>query len=41
MSYTNNGVTYADAIQIALKKQKCVAKKIFNYGQTEMDFNSK
>jgi len=41
MKLENNGVTYADAIQIALKKKKCVGKIIFNYGQAAMDFNSK
>ena len=38
MSYKNNGVTYADAITFALEKQKCVGKKIFNYGQTAIPF---
>lgn len=39
MNLENNGIKYKDAIQMALEKPKKGGKKIFNCGQTAIDFN--
>lgn len=39
MNLENNGIKYKDAIQMALKKPKKGGKKIFNCGQTAIDFD--
>ncbi|HPN19502.1 MAG TPA: phosphoadenosine phosphosulfate reductase family protein [Chitinophagales bacterium] len=41
MNLRNNGITYNEAIQTALKKPMRAGKKIFNYGQISIDFGTR